>query len=88
MKSKTLLLATAALSWPALAQAPTQVQAPKTLKAQDKVVCRSINTTGSRISSERVCKTRAEWDADADATRDQLENAPRRPSGDQLSGPN
>ena len=88
MKSKLLVLVSAALSWPALAQAPTQVQVAKTQKPQDKVVCRSINTTGSRISSERVCKTRAEWDADADATRDALENGPRRPSGDQLSGPN
>ena len=88
MKSKFLVLVSAVLSWPALAQAPAQVQVEKTQKPQDKLVCRSINTTGSRISSERVCKTRAEWDADADATRDQFENSPRRPSGDQLSGPN
>jgi hypothetical protein len=83
-----LMVLTAALSCPTFAQAPRQVQPPKTHNPEDKIVCRSINTTGSRISSERVCKTLAQWEADADATRDELENGPRRPSGDQLSGPN
>lgn len=59
-----------------------QAAAAKPTKGEDKIVCRFINTTGSRILGERVCKTRAEWSADADRTREDFENSPRQPSGD------
>lgn len=89
--NRTILLfgLTAVIASPGLAQSSATPQvAPKIDNPKQKVLCKSINSTGSRISSDRVCKTQAEWDADADATRDDLEHGPRRPSGDQLSGPN
>lgn len=80
-----LLLVAAAISVPVAAQPTTTTQTAavaKPSKPEDKVVCRFINTTGSRLGSERVCKTRAQWDADADQMREDFENAPRRPSAD------
>jgi hypothetical protein len=84
MSRITLLLALVFMAAPAVAQAPaTQTRpSPKAQKPADKLVCRFINTTGSRLIGDRVCKTRAQWDADADAAREDFENAPRRPSGD------
>jgi hypothetical protein len=90
MKRSALLLAlTAVAGAPAVAQPsvssqPVQVTA-KADKPEDKVACRTINTTGSRLLGERVCKTRAQWAAESDRTREEFENGPRRPSGDQLT---
>ena len=28
----------------------------------NKIVCKNINRTGSRLASDRVCMTRGEWD--------------------------
>lgn len=74
----------------ALAATPTTQAKPagKSADKANRLVCKAINTTGSRIMSDRVCKTQREWDTDADAARDDFENAPRRPSGDQNSSPN
>lgn len=84
MTSKAwLFLVSTFASVPVFAQpAPDPAGLPKPNKAQAKVVCRLVNTTGSRLGGERVCKTRAEWDAEADRNREDFENSPRQPSGD------
>jgi hypothetical protein len=59
-------------------QAATPVTpAPK----KEKKICRTLNTTGSRLGGDRVCKTKAEWDADSEETRQQVERALDQPSG-------
>lgn len=81
------LVAAVIVAAPANAGSPVG-QSPLTAKstqAEEKVVCRLVNTTGSRLGGERVCKTRAQWNADSDRTREDFENAPRRPSGDQFT---
>jgi hypothetical protein len=84
MNHSALLLVIAAVATPAAAGAPpTQAQvAAKPSNPQDKVVCRFINTTGSRLIGERVCKTRAEWEHESDETRNDFEQRDQRPSGD------
>jgi hypothetical protein len=83
MRHAALLLAAAFVSVPAVADTPSRPTqaAAKPTKPEDKVVCRFVNTTGSRLLGERVCKTRGQWEADADTTRDILENAERHPTG-------
>ena len=81
------LIATAIITASATVTSPVDrsPQAAKNAQADEKVVCRSINTTGSRLGGERVCKTRAQWNAESDQTREDFENAPRQPSGDQFT---
>lgn len=84
-----LVLVAAFISLPAFAQSTQQpVTVTKAAKPEDKVVCRFINTTGSRLGGERVCKTRAQWEAESDRNREDFENSPRQPSADPSpSGP-
>lgn len=60
-----LLLAVAA---PA-AQAKTKDAPEKAVDAADKVICKRFTKTGSLVDSERVCKTKAEWQRDRDELR-------------------
>lgn len=57
-----------ALASPALA-ADTPEAAPADSK--DKVICRKERPTGSRIP-EKICMTKAQWEAATDATQDAL----------------
>lgn len=84
-----LLLALAGMQAAAQSWAPPQ-QPPKVANGADKVVCRVINVTGSRILGDRVCKTRSAWEADADQNRDDFEHRQQRPSGNPYTptGPN
>ncbi|WP_169542517.1 hypothetical protein [Sphingomonas baiyangensis] len=43
---------------------PAQAQEPAAAK-DDKPVCRTFRPAGSRTGGERVCKTKAEWEAHA-----------------------
>lgn len=66
-----LLLAT-----PAVAGDPTP--APMQLAENsggptNKVVCRRVEAIGTRLSSKKVCRTQAQWDAEANANRQDLE---------------
>ena len=68
---KPILLALPLLALPLLAMsAPGLAKAPETIEATtpdgktEKLVCKRIVTTGSRLGGPRVCRTRAEWDAD------------------------
>ncbi len=59
------LLLTATLPAPQEAQAPT----PKAEK-----ICKGRVNTGSRLRSKPVCKTQAEWDAEAATNADSTRN--------------
>jgi invasion protein IalB len=54
----------------------------KSARPEDKIICKFINTTGSRLSRDRECKTRAQWEHEADDTRDQIEQQEQRATGD------
>lgn len=41
----------------------------------NKVVCRRVEAIGTRLSSKKVCRTQAQWDADASANRQDLERS-------------
>ena len=36
-----------------------------------KVICKTLDVTGSRVHVNRVCKTRAQWRAEAERASDQ-----------------
>ena len=78
-----LLIATAAalfvsagISAPAFAQAaqpaPTQ-QTAKPVKDPNQVICERQEEIGTRLSSQRVCKTRAVWAEERRANRMDVE---------------
>ena len=83
-----LLVLAAAISTPALAGNPT-VPAQPTAKTdpQNKIVCKFINTTGSRLSRDRECRTRAEWERASEAARDDVERQEQRATGDPSNPP-
>lgn len=75
---------------PPLADTPatgTQPAAAKADKPQEKLVCRFVNSTASRFSRERQCKTREQWEYEEDATHDDLEHGLGRATGDPGNGP-
>lgn len=64
---------------PALAD-PTAISATQpTTKtddgAQNKVVCRLIESIGTRLGTKRVCRTKGEWEAEQAANRMDLERS-------------
>ncbi|MFV0922780.1 hypothetical protein ACR720_04745 [Sphingomonas parapaucimobilis] len=52
--------------------------APAPAPVKEKKICRVQETTGSRLSSKRICKTQAEWDEIAANARNDVENATGR----------
>lgn len=48
-------------------------QQPTNKKNPNEVVCERQEETGSRLSSIRVCKTRAQWAEDRRLTRQEIE---------------
>ena len=66
-----LLTATA----PVLADSANKAQPTTTADngEQNKVVCRRIETIGTRLNSQRVCRTKSEWAAQLAADRQALE---------------
>lgn len=69
------------VSAPALAED----KAPKKAKSdQDRVVCERYEVTGSRLATQRICKTVREWEAARQDQRQQVERAQQNvgmPSG-------
>ena len=49
---------------------PVAIDGPD--KPEEKLECRRDAVTGSRLSGRRVCKTRAQWKAEAESTRDEM----------------
>jgi hypothetical protein len=73
----TVGLALATLSAPLLADSGASSAPAPTTKSDagdpNKVICRRIETIGTRLDSKRVCRTRAEWEAEQQANRQDLE---------------
>jgi hypothetical protein len=76
---RKLFIATAASlligSVPAFAQTsqPAQQQAAKPAKDPNEVICEKQEVIGTRLSSEKICKTRAEWAEERRASRMSIE---------------
>ena len=89
IRAAFLLTMAAVATTPAAAGAPTGQAQPgaKPDKPEDKVVCRFVNSTGSRLSRNKECKTRAAWDRESEATQDDIERQSSRATGDALNGP-
>ena len=77
-----VLLATAV---PALAGSSTASTAQPTTDsgdgAQNTMVCRRIESIGTRLAAKRVCRTKGEWDAEQAANRQNLERNQTARSG-------
>jgi len=71
------------LAAPAADAAPVgQAQTnPKLERPQDKIVCKFVNSTGSRLSRTRECRTRAEWDRASADTQDDVDHMEKRATG-------
>ncbi|WP_324805648.1 hypothetical protein SH584_06380 [Sphingomonas sp. LY29] len=75
LKSLTLL-AGAAFAVPALAQvAPADAKPAKPAKDPNAQICERIAETGSRLSSKKVCMTAAQWEAQRNSHRTDIERA-------------
>jgi hypothetical protein len=87
MKRLIVLAAIAALvpaSAPALAQVRTITDKPGIVGTDGKKVqiadgrwCKTLVVTGSRLPTKKVCKTEEEWEAQAQASRDKLDDFTR-----------
>lgn len=83
MKLLVLAAAGLALSVPARATEPTQPEEAAAASGdtgeasaaadQNRLICRRIESTGSRLSSKKVCQTAAKWQQDALAAREHTE---------------
>jgi hypothetical protein len=59
----------------AMQAATTTPPATDVAVKQERKICRTLDSdTGSRMAVRRVCKTREQWNSDADANRRQLDN--------------
>jgi hypothetical protein len=76
LKSIAILTALAA-SAPAFAQvpapSPTPAAAPVKVNPLDKIICRTEETVGSRLSAKKVCMSLRDWKDQADDSRDAAE---------------
>ena len=84
---KKLILLALATSGTALAQDPQPTQAPGASRGPNtdptQIVCRNERVIGSRLSTNRVCRTRAEW---AEANRQARQAVDRAQNQSQTSG--
>jgi len=81
---KTLIIALAALTATAgFAQEPatetsTNGASAQTAAAPEKdpneVICRNVQSSASRLGRAKECRTRAEWEAQSEHTRNQMES--------------
>lgn len=87
MKTAITLLAAAALLTPAVsfAQVATITDKPgivgsdgKMVRAKDGRLCKTMVVTGSRLPTRKVCKTEEEWEAQANASKGELDELLRR----------
>jgi hypothetical protein len=63
----------AAPAAPATDVAPLKVAPPK---PEDKVICKYVEETGSRLGGKRVCMKRSDWQAQSQQAQDQRNFAP------------
>lgn len=53
----------------ALTAGPLPADPPTATGETEKLVCKRIDTTGSRVSGKRVCRTAAQWQQEANEAR-------------------
>ena len=75
--SAAALFATPIIASPAVAQQQQQQQQQTAKKQLDpnEVVCEKQQETGSRLASERVCKTRSQWAEQRRTDRQDIDRA-------------
>jgi hypothetical protein len=73
------------LTVPAVAQSPGQTagqsQAQAKPNAVDKIVCKTEETTGTRLGAHRVCATEREWREQAEQTQAAVQKIEQQDSG-------
>ncbi|HSX56871.1 MAG TPA: hypothetical protein VLG14_16305 [Sphingomonas sp.] len=75
-------------SLPAAAEepAPASTEAKPALAADAKKICRRVASTGTRLP-KRYCRTKAEWESDAEDVQRDFRNGPTNGSrGDLATG--
>src|SRR4051794_10072630 len=82
MRIRSIIMMFSALCWSALAaaaaepdQAATQIARPKLDPNQR--ICEDVTQVGSRLSTKRICATRAEWAEKRKQDRDTIDDAQR-----------
>jgi hypothetical protein len=53
---------------------PAQQPGQETIRDADKVICKADKDTRSRITSAKVCKTKAEWAQDSRDDQDAVQD--------------
>lgn len=75
---KSLLVCALLLAGPAWAQPASNASANGAGAAAanpDQMVCRSVRETGSMLGRSRICKTRAQWEAERRETRQTIDRS-------------
>lgn len=76
----------AAFLFSCLAQADEKAQAKvQTAAEEDKLICKRLEETGTRLRKHKVCRTESEWEAQAKAAQEFAKSNERR-SGTQGRG--
>lgn len=57
----------------AVAASPAVAKDDKDKPDTERVVCKNVRETGSRLAGERVCKTKAEWDREKQEARNKMD---------------
>jgi hypothetical protein len=65
------------------AQESSQVVVNAPTNDPNERVCRNIAETGSRLSHQRICRTRAQWDEERRTTRQNVERSQTNRGGRQ-----
>jgi hypothetical protein len=62
-----------ALAFAITAPAAASEEKGKETPDSERVVCKTIRTTGSRLQGERVCKTKSQWDEEKAQARQKMD---------------
>ena len=66
----TFVLASAALAADTPASQPAAE--PPVTRKDERMICRRLEQTGTRMSGREVCRTQSQWDYDTNSARDVL----------------
>ena len=81
---KLAILGAVLISSVGLAQAPSSSRSSNASgNNPNQRICRVIGETGSRLGSNRVCMTRAQWEAQRRETRQDIEQSQSQRAGRQ-----
>lgn len=67
-----LVVALGAANIPPPAPPQGRSDVEKAADARDKVICKRFTETGSLVKGYRICKTKAEWEAERATTRSNM----------------